>query len=81
MNNAYQPLALLRIKDVKARVAMSKSQIYEMAARGKFPRPHKTSVQCARWLASDIDDFILAVISGKEWSAPPACAAERSESK
>ena len=76
MTEVRPPSQLIKIKDVQDRVAMSKSQIYAMVARGRFPAPHRTSAQCSRWLSSDIDDFIRAVTSGSEWSKPSAVAAD-----
>jgi prophage regulatory protein len=49
---------ILRLRDVRERVRLSKSQIYALAARGEFPKPFKLSARAsgfdsaavARWI-------------------------------
>jgi prophage regulatory protein len=49
---------LLDIKDVRAKLKISKSKIYALMATGQFPRPMHPGPQMARWLESIIDDWI-----------------------
>ena len=55
---------LLRIDEVLEIVGVSKSVLYEMIARGEFPRPYRISKRAVGWREEDIDDW-------KE-SLPPA---------
>jgi len=49
---------VLRLRDVRARVGLSKSQIYALIARNEFPRPFKLSVRASGWYAQAIRDWI-----------------------
>ena len=52
---------LLRIAEVKARVALGKTKIYELIAGGRFPKPHKITAAAARWSEGDITAWIEEV--------------------
>ena len=62
------PNTLLRLRDVIARVAISRTRVYELIARGEFPAPYKIGTKSARWKASEIDAWIeaLGAPSGRE---------------
>jgi len=51
---------LLRLPAVEARVGMRKTQIFQAAKAGLFPRPVNPMVngRAVAWLESEIDDFI-----------------------
>jgi prophage regulatory protein len=48
----------LRLPEVKARTALSRSTIYEKIGRGKFPRPRQLGARMVAWYQSDIDAWI-----------------------
>lgn len=54
---------LLRLKEVQHRVGLGRSTIYRWMDEGKFPRSHSIGDYAARWLESDIDDWILAKLT------------------
>ena len=49
---------ILRLPAVRGRVALSRTQIYELASRGQFPSPIKLSERASGWLASEIDAWL-----------------------
>ncbi len=50
--------AVLRRKAVESRVGLSRTTIYELMAKGAFPRPIQLSLRAVGWRCSDIDAFI-----------------------
>jgi len=62
---AEQPKKFLRFKQLRERVSLSHSTIYEQIAKGKFPRPHKIGVRAVAWLESDVQDWIESRISAR----------------
>ncbi len=54
------PERLLRLKEVMARTALSRSSIYALAARGDFPPPLKLTPRASGWLESAIDAWIAS---------------------
>jgi prophage regulatory protein len=53
---------LLGIKEVSARVGLSKGYIYVLVARGQFPRPVKIGRRAVRWPESVVEGWIKARI-------------------
>lgn len=53
-----QPERLLRIRDVIARTSLSRSHIYALVGRNKFPAPRKLGTKCSRWIESEVDAWI-----------------------
>ncbi|QLG87999.1 AlpA family phage regulatory protein [Chitinibacter bivalviorum] len=49
---------IMRVKEVALRVGVSRSTIYRMLLKGKFPPSFAISRRCIGWRESDIDDFI-----------------------
>lgn len=49
---------LLRLKTVKARVGLSKSEIYRRIKAGRFPPSIRLSPKVAVWRSQDIDAWI-----------------------
>ena len=48
----------LRISDVIARTALSRSHIYNLIGREQFPAPRKLGARCSRWIESEVDAWI-----------------------
>lgn len=48
------PGRFLTLEDVRARVALSRSEIYERVKEGSFPRPLKLAVRKAVWVETEI---------------------------
>lgn len=53
-----QPERFLRINDVVARTALSRSHIYALIGREQFPAPRKLGAKCSRWIESEVDAWI-----------------------
>ena len=53
----------LRLIDVQQRVGLGRSTIYRWMDQGKFPKSHSVGGYAARWLESDIDDWMASKIS------------------
>jgi len=51
-------LSCSRLPRVRARVDLSRSSIYDLIAKGKFPRPIKLGVRSVGWLDSEIEKWI-----------------------
>jgi prophage regulatory protein len=51
-------LSCSRLPRVRARVDLSRSSIYDLIAKGKFPRPIKLGVRSVGWLDSEIEEWI-----------------------
>jgi prophage regulatory protein len=52
--------ALLRLPTVMALVALSKTSIYGLVARGEFPPPIRRGKRCTRWRASSVIAWLQA---------------------
>lgn len=50
---------ILRLRDVRRRVGLSRSTIYALAARGEFPAPVKLGARAAGWLESEVAAWIV----------------------
>ncbi len=51
-------LAILRLKQVKARTGVSRSGIYQKMADGDFPKSISLGPRAVGWLESSIDHWI-----------------------
>jgi prophage regulatory protein len=52
--------ALLRLPTVLAIVALSKTTVYSMVARGDFPQPIRRGNRCTRWRSADVVAWLQA---------------------
>ncbi len=52
---ALQPIRLLKINEVIDRTSLSRSTIYALIEKGKFPSQRKLGPKCSRWVESEID--------------------------
>lgn len=52
---APQPVRLLKIAEVMHRTSLSRSTIYALIEKGKFPQQRKLGHKCSRWVESEID--------------------------
>lgn len=51
---------LLRIADVMEKTTLSRSYIYAKVKRGEFPAPISLGYKCSRWVAGDVDAWLIA---------------------
>jgi len=57
---------LIRLSEVKQRVGLGKTLIYEMISEGRFPKPYKITPAAARWSAREVDAWIAAATEREE---------------
>ena len=56
------PERLLRLAEVRNRVGLGKTSIYEMVGKGLFPRPFRITSTAVRWSEREIDAWIADVL-------------------
>lgn len=62
MGESGKPERLLRLPEVMDRTGCKRAKLYQMVARGEFPKPVKIDA-CARWPESAIDRWIAERIA------------------
>ncbi|PPU15851.1 hypothetical protein XacyCFBP2565_08640 [Xanthomonas arboricola pv. corylina] len=68
MSITTKPQRLLRLRDVLERTSLSKSTVYAMIRRGKFPKP--VHLGCTTtWVESEIDGWITSRIGERDQAA------------
>ena len=55
----------LRLKDVQARVGLSRSTIYVNISNGVFPKPVRIGARAVAWLSDDISAWIDAKVASE----------------
>ena len=53
------PTRLLRLREVLERTGLSRSTLYELIKKDKFPKQILISERCVGWIEDDVHDFIL----------------------
>ena len=51
-------ITILRLPEVRARVGLSRSTIYERVSHGRFPRPISLGGRAVGWVESEVDDWL-----------------------
>ena len=57
-------LRLLRFPAVRERTGLSRSTVWRLEQRGKFPKHRQISGNAVAWLEHEIDDWIRATTPG-----------------
>lgn len=57
---------LMRLKEVTKVTGLSRSSIYAMAKRGKFPRQTKVGARAARWVVEEVFAWIESHIADRD---------------
>lgn len=60
---------LERLPAVKARTALSRSEIYRRIALGDFPAPLKIGTRASAWNSAEIDNWIAGRIAARDREA------------
>lgn len=60
------PVRLLKRPEVEARVALTRTTIYNYIREGKFPRPVTLGVRNVAWLESEIEAWIASRIEARK---------------
>jgi prophage regulatory protein len=63
---ASQPVAVLRLPEVRRRTGQSTSTIYAAMAAGTFPRPLRLSAGTVGWLEREVADWILGRVAERD---------------
>ena len=63
---------ILRLPEVRERVGLSRSQIYQLSSLGQFPKQIKLGDRASGWVAHEIDRWVAERI---KQSRPEALAA------
>ena len=66
MNSGDEPERFLKLDEVKRRVGLGKSMIYQLIQQGKFPAPYKVSPFASRWSDQEVVAWINEVKDGFE---------------
>ncbi len=51
---------VMRMPELTGHVGLSRASIYDMMAKGQFPRPIKLSERAVGWKSDDIDAWLAA---------------------
>jgi prophage regulatory protein len=65
----HQHVRLLRFKQVRERVALSRSTIARLHRRGDFPRPIRITENTIGWAEHEIDSWLRRRIDGTDGGA------------
>ena len=67
MASSPQQLQLfIRLPEVRQKVGMSKSHIYDLIAQDKFPKPVKVSSRISCWVAAEVEQWIQEQIDARD---------------
>ena len=63
VRSTAEPQSLLRLPEVKRRVGLGRTSIYELAAADKFPKPIRLSERAVAWDSRAVSQWIEARIA------------------
>ena len=67
MASSPQQLQLfIRLPEVRQKVGMSKSYIYDLITQDKFPKPVKVSSRISCWVAAEVDQWVQERIDARD---------------
>lgn len=58
--------AILRRRDVEARTGLSRSTLYELVARGEFPRPVRLTARAVGWIELEVSAWVNARVQERD---------------
>ena len=56
----HDALVILRRRQVEARTGLSRSAIYDLMARGAFPKPVQLTAKAVGWRSTDVHGWIAS---------------------
>ena len=68
-NEGSNGVALLTVRDLCRRLAVSRTTIYERLRTGKLPAPIYVGDHCPRWPSDEIDSWIDSLRAEREAAA------------
>jgi prophage regulatory protein len=66
------PRILIRLPLVLTRTGLSRSLIYQLIARGEFPRPVRVGARLSTWIADEVDEWVAGRIAASRGGASRA---------
>lgn len=66
MQHQNQPVTLLRLPAVMARIGYGRSKVYDMIGKGEFPQPIKMGARTVAWPSDQIDAWIAQRIQAAQ---------------
>ncbi|MCO6362008.1 helix-turn-helix transcriptional regulator [Paracoccus sp. 08] len=71
---------LLNLHEVTHLTALSRATVYRAIASGDFPAPVKIG-RVSRWPASEVSDFLSALVASRTTKSPSTCSGSVNEEK
>ena len=65
MNNQPEALKFIRLPEVCARTALSKSTVWRLERKGVFPKRHRISIHVCAWVADDVERWAREQIAAR----------------
>lgn len=56
-------MKLMKLPEVLARVALSRSQVYAKVKDGTFPAPINVGIRAVAWVEQEVDAWVRALVS------------------
>ena len=53
-----KPIRVLRLYDLKGKIGLGRTAIYDMVAKGKFPKQVQLSERTTGWLEHEVDAWL-----------------------
>ena len=72
LNPAPVPARLLGLREVMRMTGLSRSSIYDLRARGRFPQPVRVTEYAVRWIEEEVLDFIASCPRARSTRPQPA---------
>jgi prophage regulatory protein len=70
METLVQSKRLLRFRQLREIVPLSRSEIYRRISLGHFPRPVKLGARVVAWDADEIQNYVREMLTSREEGAP-----------
>lgn len=58
-------LRMLRLPEVESRTGLKRRRIYQLEAKGEFPKHVKVSDRASAWMEHEIDAYILGKMAAR----------------
>lgn len=63
---AEAAIAILRRRQVEARIGLKRSTLYQLISSGAFPRPVRLGARSVGWLQHEVDGWLAARVAERE---------------
>ena len=72
LNPVPVPARLLGLREVMRMTGLSRSSIYNLRARARFPEPVRVTEHAVRWIEEEVLDFIASCPRARSARTQPA---------